>query len=81
MDQNQKTRFLFSSTKRILIEVALIVFLLFAVRLMEEFTTTNEHGKSLAFALSDILTQTNILVASISAVIVSLAFELIRKKL
>jgi hypothetical protein len=49
--------------------------------LMGEFTVTNGHGKSLAFALNDIFTVMNFLIAAISALIGYVVFEYLRKKL
>jgi len=56
------------------------MFLLFAVRLMGEFTATNDQGKSLALALSEIVTLTNCAIAAISAVIGTVLIEFIRNK-
>ena len=50
---------------RAVIEVAFIVFLFYSNLLMEEFTATNEQGKSLTFALKDIFTGTNFFIAII----------------
>lgn len=48
---------------------------------MGEFTRANGHGKSLAFALSDIFTGTNFVIAMISAFIGYVIFEYLRKRL
>jgi hypothetical protein len=48
---------------------------------MGEFTVTNGSGKSLAFALRDIFTGTNFLIAMISALIGYVVFEYLRKRL
>jgi hypothetical protein len=66
---------------RAVIEVAFIVFLFYSNLLMGEFTVTNGHGKSLAFALNDIFTGTNSLIAAISSLIGYVVFEYLRKKL
>jgi hypothetical protein len=66
---------------RAVIEVAFIVFLFYSNLLMGEFTVTNGHGKSLAFALNDIFTGTNFLIAAISSLIGYVVFEYLRKKL
>jgi hypothetical protein len=66
---------------RAVIEVAFIVFLFYSNLLMGEFTVTNGPGKSLAFALNDIFTGTNFLIAMISALIGYVVFEYLRKKL
>ncbi|HZL52416.1 MAG TPA: hypothetical protein VFC37_15870 [Terracidiphilus sp.] len=66
---------------RAVIEVAFIVFLFYSNLLMGEFTVTNGHGKSLAFALNDIFTVMNFLIAAIFALIGYVVFEYLRKKL
>jgi hypothetical protein len=48
---------------------------------MGEFTAVNGHGKTLAFALGDIITITNFSIAMISAMIGYVVFEYLRKKL
>jgi len=66
---------------RAVIEVAFIVFLFYSNLLMGEFTRSNGQGKTLAFALADILTDTNFSVAIISALIGYVVFEYLRRKL
>ena len=61
---------------RAVIEVAFIVFLFYSNLLMGEFTVTNGAGKSLRFALNDIFTGTNFLIATIAALIECLQFQL-----
>jgi hypothetical protein len=63
------------------IEVAFIVFLFYSNLLMGEFTVTNGLGKSLAFALHDIFTGTNFVIAAASALIGYLVFEYLRRRL
>ena len=48
---------------------------------MGEFSRANEHGKSLAFAVQDIFTGANFLIAMISALAGYIVFEYLRKKL
>lgn len=48
---------------------------------MGEFTSTNGHGKRLLFALRDIFTTTNFMIALVSSLIGYLVFEYLRKKL
>jgi hypothetical protein len=48
---------------------------------MGEFTHANGQGKSLAFALYDIFTATNFVIAMISAMIGYVVFEYLRKRL
>jgi hypothetical protein len=65
---------------RAVIEVAFIVFLFYSNLLMGEFTVSNERGKTLAFAIHDIFTGTNLAIAMVSALIGYVAFEYLRKK-
>jgi hypothetical protein len=48
---------------------------------MGEFTGVNGHGKTLAFALHDIVTPINFLIALVSALIGYVMFEYLRQKL
>jgi hypothetical protein len=66
---------------RAVIEVAFIVFLFYSNLLMGEFTGSNGQGKSLAFALRDIFTGTNLAIAVISALIGYAVVETLRRKL
>jgi hypothetical protein len=58
-----------------------IMFLFYANLLMGEFTRTNGQGKSLLFALQDIFTITNFLIAAIASIVGYVVFEHLRKKL
>ena len=80
MRQNSKTRGLLKQVLRAVIEIAFIVFLFYSNLLMGEFTVVNGQGKSLAYALSDIFTGTNFLIAMISAFIGYVVFEYLRRK-
>ena len=66
---------------RVIIEVSFIIFLFYSNLLMGEFTGVNGQGKTLAFALRDIITPTNFLIAVICAIIGYPIFEFLRKKL
>ena len=66
---------------RALVEVAFIVFLFYSNLLMGEFTGVNGHNKTFAFALGDIVTPTNFLIAIVSAIIGYGIFEFLRRKL
>ena len=66
---------------RVLVEVAFIVFLFYSNLLMGEFTGINGQGKTLVFALHDIITSANFLIALVSALIGYVIFEFLRKKL
>jgi hypothetical protein len=76
-----KNRWPLARIARALTEVAFIVFLFYANLLMGEFTRTNGHGKTLAFALRDIFTLTNFTIAMIAALIGHGVFHYLRKKL
>ena len=66
---------------RAIIEVVFIIFLFYSNLLMGEFTASNSKGKTLAFALHDIFTRTNFLIALVSALIGYVMFEFLRRKL
>jgi hypothetical protein len=66
---------------RALVEVAFIVFLFYSNLLMGEFTGVNGQGKTLAFALRDIITPANFVIALLSAFIGYVIFEFFRKKI
>lgn len=70
----------FAPLGRAVAETALLVFLLYSVRLMGEFTSTNGQGKSLALALNNIFTLTSLLIATVSALVGHFVLELIRKR-
>jgi len=76
-----KNRWPLARISRALIEVAFIVFLFYSNLLMGEFTAANGHGKTLAFAFSDIFTVTNFSIAMIAAMIGHGVFHYLRKKL
>jgi hypothetical protein len=69
------------SILRAVIEIAFIVFLFYSNLLMGEFTRSNQHGKTLAFALHDVATPKNLVIALSAAVIGYTAFEFLRKRL
>jgi hypothetical protein len=81
MAQKQEDRRRHSPVLLAVIEIAFIVFLFYSNLLMGEFTVANGRGKSLAAALSDIFTGTNLVIAMISALIGYVGFEYLRKKL
>jgi hypothetical protein len=66
---------------RAMVEVGFIVFLFYSNLLMGEFTHTNEQGKSLVFAIYDIFTVTNFVIAVISGLIGYVVFEFLRKRI
>ncbi len=80
MQTNDKNRHRRTSLFRAVIEVAFIVFLFYSNLLMGEFTAANGRGKTLAFALNDIFTSTNFVIAVISALIGYVVFEHLRNR-
>lgn len=63
------------------VEVAFIIFLFYSNLLMGEFSGVNGQGKTLMFALHDVVTPFNFLIALCSAVIGYGVFEFLRRKL
>jgi hypothetical protein len=66
---------------RAMVEVGFIVFLFYSNLLMGEFTQTNAPGKGLLFAVKDIFTITNFVIAIISGLIGYVVFEYLRKRI
>jgi hypothetical protein len=66
---------------RAIIEIAFICFLFYSNLLMGEFTHANGRGKSLAFAIKDIFSLTNFVIAVVAALIGYVVFEHLRKRL
>jgi hypothetical protein len=66
---------------RTVIEVGFIVFLYYSNLLMGEYVRSKDHGKNLLFAICDIFTVTNFVIAIVSALIAYLIFEFLRSKL
>jgi hypothetical protein len=66
---------------RATVETGFIIFLFYSNLLMGEFTRANGQGKSLAFAIEDIFTVTNLVIAIISGLLGYLAIEYLRKQL
>jgi len=66
---------------RALIEVGFIIFLFYSNLLMGEFTHANSQGKTLQFAVQDIFTVTNFVIAIISGLIGYVVFEYLRKQI
>jgi hypothetical protein len=81
MQRESKDRKSWTPLLRATIEIAFIIFLFYSNLLMGEFTASNRPGKTLAFALHDIFTCTNLVIAMISALIGYVVFETLRRKL
>ena len=62
-------------------EVGFIVFLFYSNLLMGQFTHSNDQGKSLVFAIQDIFTITNFVIAIISGLIGYVVVEFLRKRI
>jgi hypothetical protein len=81
MPKESRDRKRLTALWRAVIEIVFIIFLFYSNLLMGEFTASNGHGKTLGFALKDIFTGTNFLIAMISAMIGYAVFETMRRKL
>lgn len=67
---------------RAAIEVGFIIFLFYSNLLMGEFEFSGEaHGRSVLWAMNDIFTWTNFIIAVIAACIGYLFVEFLRKRL
>ena len=64
-----------------MVEVGFIIFLFYSNLLMGEFTDMNGQGKTLLFAVQDIFTTINFVIAIISELIGYVVFEYLRKQL
>lgn len=65
---------------RAMVEVGFIVFLFYSNLLMGEFTHANGQGKTLVFAIEDIFTVGNFVIAFISGLIGYVVVEYLRKR-
>jgi hypothetical protein len=65
---------------RALVEIGFIVFLFYSNLLMGEFTRTNGQGKGLPFAIKDIFTLNDLVIALISGLIGYVVVEFLRKR-
>ncbi|HXL73192.1 MAG TPA: hypothetical protein VN963_06155 [bacterium] len=67
---------------RTITEMGFIIFLFYSNLLMGEFTNANSaQGKTLFYAILDIFTITNFVIAVLSAMVGHLIFEYLRKKI
>jgi hypothetical protein len=81
MASNPKQPRKLTPTWKALVEVCFIMFLFYSNLLMGEFTRANGRGKSMAFALEDIFSTTNLAIAIFSGLIGYLGFDYLRKRL
>ena len=79
MEQTPKDKRRLSSARRVVIEIALLMFISYSVQLMAEFIAVGEQTKSIGFALYDISTVPNVLLALFSALIGCAVIEYLRK--
>lgn len=70
-----------SSIWRGIVQISFIIFLLYSILLMGEFTRANGQGKTVALAVQDIFTAANLAIAIISGFIGYGVIEYLRKKL
>jgi hypothetical protein len=66
---------------RAVIEIGFIIFLFYSNLLMGEFTRVNERGKTAVFALEDIFTRANFMIAVGSGLVGYVVVEHLRNKL
>lgn len=78
---NQKNSRKLAPFWRAVIEVGFIIVLFYSNLLMGEFTRANQRGKTLVFAVEDIFTIENFIIAISSAIFGYVVFEYLRKKL
>lgn len=70
-----------TSVWRAVIEIASIIFLFYSNLLMGEYTASARPGKTLLYALHDIFTPGNFLIALLSSLVGYLVFEALRQKI
>ena len=63
---------------RAMVVIGFLMFLLFSILLMREFTVANGQGRNLVFAIQDISTVTNFVIGSIAALLGFLVLEYLR---
>jgi len=81
MGNTETKKPLLNSILRTLIETCFIIFLFYANLLMGEFEKTgNGQGKSFLWAVNDIFTTENFVIAIIAAIIGYFVFEFLRTK-
>jgi Na+/melibiose symporter-like transporter len=81
MAPNPRERRKLAPVWRAIVETGFIIFLFYSNLLMGEFTRANGRGKSLAFAVEDIFSVPNLVIAVISGLIGYLLFDRLRERL
>ena len=66
---------------RAVIEVGFIIFLFYSNLLMGEYERSGGHGRSLVWAIEDIFTPANFLIAMVTAFIGYMIVEFVRERL
>jgi hypothetical protein len=81
MGDNEPKKSFFTNIFRTLIETCFIIFLFYANLLMGEYENTgNGQAKGLLWALNDIFTMGNFIIAIVAAIIGYFVFEFLRTK-
>jgi hypothetical protein len=75
MPLNSKDSRKLAALWRALIEIGFIIFLFYSNLLMGEFTRANGQGKTLAFAMKDMFTADNFVIAVICGLMGYVVFE------
>jgi hypothetical protein len=78
MPSNPKDPEKLKPVRRAIVEIGFIVFLFYSNLLMGEFTRANGQGKSLAFAIQDIFTGTNFVIATVAGLVGYVIVEYLR---
>lgn len=80
MVSNPKSSRRVASIFTFVVEFCLIVFLLYSVLLMREFTGVNIDGKTLGLAFQNVLTIANFEIAIISGLVGSIVLEHVKRR-
>ncbi len=82
VQQNKKQYLRSAPALRTMLEAAFIIFLFYSNLLMGEFTRSGKASdKGLLWAINDIFTMINFIIAIVAAIIGYLVFEFLRNKL
>lgn len=82
MNNNRRKKPLFTYVLRTLIETSFIIFLFYANLFMGEYEKTgNGQRKGALWALKDIFTINNFIIAIVASIIGFFVFEFLRKKI
>ena len=81
MNSNPKDPKRLAPAWQAIVEIGFIIFLFYSNLLMGEFTRANGRGKSLVFAVEDIFSVANLVIAVISGVLGYLILNYFRERL